>query len=412
MVGDTALKIEKARGEESLWSSKPKALVNPQPQKSSGAQKDAKTCHTCGQVGHMQRNCPQNKASHVPVSIAQFANPKANAPARGKDKTCYTCGQTGHIARDCHKKQPGGDMAKPQKGKPWCTHRKINTHASKTCWAIHPELKSAHIKGSSAKSASSVVPAQAGFNSLTAAQQHDAFESWQARQLGWGPSDSYVGQVIELLPEPEIILAGATTRRSSETQRLRAVQGDMPLSFLPHDSHSTARLRGRGEGQVELERVTRTDREELAGERPVEASVTVQKEGMPLSFEELPATDPRYQGKPDFEIPVNNVVGDQHAQNGSRMGLSGTEGRSSTSKPTYGLKGVGKARMLEPQTTAQREPTLEEGLQGMRDLAHVDWSLEHKNSYQQLEPQSLLGGPLSNEMRTTIWELCTTVNEN
>jgi hypothetical protein len=186
----------------------------------------------------------------------------------------------------------------------------------------------------------------------------------------------------------------------------------MPLSFLPHDSHSTARLRGRGEGQVELEQVTWTDQEELAGEQPVEAPVTVQKEGMPLSFEELPATDPRYQGKPDFEVPVNNVLGDQRAQNGSRMGSSGIEGRSGNPKPTYGLKGVGKARILEPQGTAHREPTLEEGLQGMRDLAPVDWSLEHKNSYQQLELQTLLGEPLSNEMRTTIWELCTTVNEN
>jgi hypothetical protein len=280
-------------------------------------------------------------------------------------------------------------MATPQKGKPWCTHHKINTHASETCWAIHPELKPAHIKGSSAKSASPAVPAQAGFNSLTAAQQQDAFESWQARQSGWGPSDSYVGQVIELLPEPEIVLAGATTRRSSETLRLRAVQGDMPLSFLPHDSHSTARLRGRGEGQVELEQVTWTDQEELAGEQPVEAPVTVQKEGMPLSFEELPATDPRYQGKPDFEVPVNNVLGDQRAQNGSRMGSSGIEGRSGNPKPTYGLKGVGKARILEPQGTAHREPTLEEGLQGMRDLAPVDWSLEHNNSLSAIGTASL-----------------------
>jgi hypothetical protein len=55
-VRDIALRIEKARGEESLWSSKPKASLKPQPQKTSGAQKDAKTCHTCGQVCDVGRD--------------------------------------------------------------------------------------------------------------------------------------------------------------------------------------------------------------------------------------------------------------------------------------------------------------------------------------------------------------------
>ncbi|GFF29112.1 DNA-binding protein HEXBP, partial [Aspergillus lentulus] len=38
------------------------------------------TCHSCGGIGHMGRNCPQTMK-------------------------CYNCGKSGHISRDCPEAQ-------------------------------------------------------------------------------------------------------------------------------------------------------------------------------------------------------------------------------------------------------------------------------------------------------------------
>jgi hypothetical protein len=53
------------------------------------------------------------------------------------------------------------------KGKPWCTHHKINKHSSESCWALHPELRPSYPKERAAQSArqAKVVPANSG-NSL------------------------------------------------------------------------------------------------------------------------------------------------------------------------------------------------------------------------------------------------------
>ena len=48
----------------------------------------AKACHTCGQVGHLKRDCP---------SGGGFAAPAAAVSA----KACHICGGVGHLKRDC-----------------------------------------------------------------------------------------------------------------------------------------------------------------------------------------------------------------------------------------------------------------------------------------------------------------------
>jgi hypothetical protein len=56
------------------------------------------------------------------------------------------------LPRTVHTEQKG-NVTKQVKGKPWCSHHKINTHASESCWALHPELRPSYLKERAAQSA-------------------------------------------------------------------------------------------------------------------------------------------------------------------------------------------------------------------------------------------------------------------
>jgi hypothetical protein len=141
-VGDITIRLEKTQGEESLWTTSEPASTSVLPSvvsSGSSGKSPALTCYNCGRTGHMKNRCPykNSKPTKKPVTNARssFANPKAN---RSDDKRCYTCNKHGHIARECPQRKVSGNMDKPMKGKPWCTHHKINTHSSESCWALHP----------------------------------------------------------------------------------------------------------------------------------------------------------------------------------------------------------------------------------------------------------------------------------
>jgi hypothetical protein len=166
-VGDIAIRLEKAQGEESLWTtSKPSAsVVLPSGVSGGSSTKNTSvTCYHCGRFGHMKNKCPYKnskatKKKAVSNARAGFANPKAN---RSDDKRCYTCNKPGHIAKECP--QQKGNVTKQVKGKPWCSHHKINTHASESCWVLHPELRPSYLKERAAQSArqARLVPAKTG----------------------------------------------------------------------------------------------------------------------------------------------------------------------------------------------------------------------------------------------------------
>jgi hypothetical protein len=105
-VGDIAIRLEKAQGEESLWTSShysagPSGVSNGSFSKSTNV-----TCYGCGKEGHIKRNCPTGTKKHkaktkVRIAVAQsekFANPKTNHTG---GQICYNCNQPGHIKKDC-----------------------------------------------------------------------------------------------------------------------------------------------------------------------------------------------------------------------------------------------------------------------------------------------------------------------
>jgi hypothetical protein len=245
-VGDIAIPLEKAQGEESLWTtSKPSASVVVPSGVSGGrsTKNTSVTCYHCGRLRHLKNKCPYTnstttKRKAITSARAGFANPKAN---RSDDKECYTCNKPGHIAKECP--QQKGNVTKQVKRKPWCSHHEINTHASESCWALHPELRPSYLKERAAQSAqqASIVPAKTG--SSLSANLGSALLSATKEPLSKGNliMDSYYAEVVTTkcphsTVEPFAANAGAarTERRSAETQGLRRVtQSNMPLSYLP-----------------------------------------------------------------------------------------------------------------------------------------------------------------------------------
>jgi hypothetical protein len=252
-VGDIAIRLEKAQGEETLWTTTTKSVVVPSGMSSgSGFVKDTTlTCHNCGRTGHIKKRCPYKTSKPTKKAVtnarSSFANPKAN---RSEDRKCYMCNRPGHIARDCPQNKALGNRTTQLKGKPGCSYHKLNTHSSEACWALHPELRPSSSKEKVAHSVRpvKVAPARAG-HGQNVKLRPTGFAAEKIIQPGVNQTmDSYYAE--EVFDEDAndlaglfIIDAGAATkeRRSAETQGLRRVtQADLPLSFLPYSAEPAA----------------------------------------------------------------------------------------------------------------------------------------------------------------------------
>jgi hypothetical protein len=98
---------------------------------------DQRTCHQCGQVGHIKRTCPE--LNSCAIVNARYAN--APAKQKGQDLSnveCYTCHKKGHYFNKCPDRQPGTAFGTRQDGKPWCSHHQANMHNTEECWHLHP----------------------------------------------------------------------------------------------------------------------------------------------------------------------------------------------------------------------------------------------------------------------------------
>jgi hypothetical protein len=134
------------------------------------------------------------------------------------------------------------------KGKPWCTHHKINTHSSESCWAMHPELRPSYLKERATQSArqAKVVPAKSG-NSLNVKPKLALLSATKtshsdaSRTINSYYAEEVVNESSHHVLTPFAVNAQAARveRRSAETQGLRRVtEADIPLSYLPYpDAH-------------------------------------------------------------------------------------------------------------------------------------------------------------------------------
>jgi hypothetical protein len=102
-VGDIAIRLEKAQGEETLWTTTKPVVVPSGVSGDSGFVRNTGiTCFECGRPGHIQKRCSYKTSKSMKKAVtnahSSFANPKAN---RSKDRKCYLCNRPGHIPRDC-----------------------------------------------------------------------------------------------------------------------------------------------------------------------------------------------------------------------------------------------------------------------------------------------------------------------
>ena len=203
-VGDIAIRLEKAQGEETLWASNAKSIATVTGSITSGSsQKSANQCFKCGSTDHFQRNCPKGARNRKPTkrvvttnARSGFANTKIN---QHKSPECYTCHQSGHIARDCPRNRPNPSLTTQQKGKPWCSHHKINSHSSESCWVLHPHLRPANSREAASRSAQPVDARAAQANLANRLANRTSAHSNSKPKSQRGPSqimDSYFASLL------------------------------------------------------------------------------------------------------------------------------------------------------------------------------------------------------------------------
>jgi hypothetical protein len=159
LVGQVAVRLDRAHSQEALWSvsvqhmDAPRAMARMsaprQPPADHGARTtETRSCHTCDKPGHIAKFC-RSKPPPARPPVVRGHTAKAETPAQGA-RVCYHCNQPGHFANQCLVKR--ADLQKASGGKMWCTHHKVDKHKTADCKA-QPAQRAA-----AARSAQSAAP--------------------------------------------------------------------------------------------------------------------------------------------------------------------------------------------------------------------------------------------------------------
>ena len=327
-VGEIATRLERAHSFESLWTA---SITRPEAS-SSGAPSAAPsrprsddaggltipfTCHTCGQEGHKSPQCPERRRTKAPPAAMRAAPP--HGPAQDA-RSCYICGQTGHFAAKCPNKEAHNKSGE----KMWCSLHQVGSHTNAACRSQqraaqrgrHPAhtaspsqaapkppvaARAAQPMAEAAHDDSALSPHTSGGRAPTHEQLLSLWETtYGTREV---PDDTaasgFRGQIAttsEALPAPQKVQDAAPTteglrKRAPTNERVRGRQIDMPLSFLPRDLLKPLAARHDNDQAPDTE-------PEFAAPQPVPALT----KDVPASFEELPRSDPEWQGEELYNV--------------------------------------------------------------------------------------------------------------
>jgi hypothetical protein len=164
LVGQVAVRLDRAHSQEALWSvsvqhmDAPRAMARMsapcQPSADHGARTtESRSCHNCGKPGHIVRFCrSQPTPAKPPVVRGHTAKAESTAQT---DRVCYHCKQPGHFANQCAKKR--ADLQQESGGKMWCTHHKVDNHDTTDCKALQSRAQPAE-RAAAARSAQIAAP--------------------------------------------------------------------------------------------------------------------------------------------------------------------------------------------------------------------------------------------------------------
>jgi hypothetical protein len=91
-VGDIAIRLEKAQGDETLWTTT-KPVVVPFGVSSGGdfVKNTGVTCFGCGRTGHIQKLCPDKTSKSAKKAVTNARSSFANPKAMSRDLASVSC---------------------------------------------------------------------------------------------------------------------------------------------------------------------------------------------------------------------------------------------------------------------------------------------------------------------------------
>ena len=336
-ISRVAIRLEKKRCTEALWSSASQPSTHSDAGRGSAAAKstgadrpvDNRKCHNCYQFGHIARNCrspPAQKGHIAPVVQANAAAaPQRGGSAKAESK-CYECGEVGHWASQCAKKR--AKQQAPGAPKKWCTHHNSSTHDTAECKALQHGAPSApplaNARAAQAPAAQKNEPRDPAEPTLEELQE--LWDAHYGRVTGYGACVMSARAATRTGKQQPVSRPAASrqaapklhsglTRQAPKNERRRGRLADMPLGFLPKDFIRTssptrpepaepAEAEQRAEpdsaqtAAPEVTALAKGKQKETAPEDAAKSAAqgTTRTRVLPQGFQELPSDDPRRQG--------------------------------------------------------------------------------------------------------------------